>query len=203
MRRAGPILKRGGAEVLVNHEVELLLRAPLVADAEQALVMLHDHDISWWNPADAVVDLPSATAWCERGADWSTGRHATFHIIATATDELVGTVSLFAIIDEVQIARIGYRVAPAWRGKGVARRVVSAVAEWGFSTRELERISLEHALDNPASCRVAESAGFAFEGVERSADVDPLGQRRDCHLHARLAGDPAPPLAPVRIVEPS
>jgi RimJ/RimL family protein N-acetyltransferase len=42
---------------------------------------------------------------------------------------------------------------------------------------------------NPASCRVAEKAGFRLEGTMRASFRAEDGQRYDEHLHARLATD--------------
>ena len=54
----------------------------------------------------------------------------------------------------------------------------------------LPRIGLVHAVENPASCRVAESAGFALEGTARQEFEHADGRRYDYHHHARLAADP-------------
>jgi len=39
---------------------------------------------------------------------------------------------------------------------------------------------------------VAVAAGFVLEGTARSAYAVPGGGREDCHVHGRLADDPAP-----------
>lgn len=46
-------------------------------------------------------------------------------------------------------------------------------------------------MNNPASCVVAERAGFIAEGVER-AKLKHGDERFDVELHARLATDPVP-----------
>ena len=63
--------------------------------------------------------------------------------------------------------------------------MVDAVTRWAFEEHELMRVQLEHALGNPASCRVAELAGFRLEETARSAYALPDGEREDCHLHGR------------------
>jgi RimJ/RimL family protein N-acetyltransferase len=72
--------------------------------------------------------------------------------------------------------------------------MVDAVTRWAFQERDLMRVQLEHALGNPASCRVAEAAGFLLEGTTRSAYALPDGGREDCHIHGRLPTDPLPSL---------
>jgi RimJ/RimL family protein N-acetyltransferase len=70
--------------------------------------------------------------------------------------------------------------------------MVDAVTTWAFASRGLMRVQLEHAVSNPASCRVAVAAGFLLEGTARSAYAVPDGGREDCHLHGRLPTDPTP-----------
>lgn len=48
-------------------------------------------------------------------------------------------------------------------------------------------------MNNPASCRVATSAGFLPEGIER-AKLRYGDERFDVEAHARLRTDPAPAL---------
>jgi RimJ/RimL family protein N-acetyltransferase len=69
--------------------------------------------------------------------------------------------------------------------------MVDAVTRWGFETRGLMRVQLEHSVHNLASCRVAEAAGFALEGLTRSAYAVPgTEERHNAHIHGRLPTDP-------------
>ncbi|HVQ88686.1 MAG TPA: GNAT family protein [Actinomycetes bacterium] len=168
----------------------LLLRSPLDADAADALLMLQDPQVDQWHPAPAVVDIESAQDWCRRGADWSRGEHATFAIIDTATERLVGNISL-GDIDQVEqrAAAVAYRVAPWARRQGVASGAVELVTVWAFDQLRIERIKLEHSVGNEASCLVAQRARYALEGVMRQGHRDERGVRHDAHLHARLISD--------------
>ncbi len=53
----------------------------------------------------------------------------------------------------------------------------------------MHRVQLAHAVDNVASCRVAEKAGFRLEGTLRGSNRLASGFA-DEHVHARVAGDP-------------
>jgi RimJ/RimL family protein N-acetyltransferase len=169
------------------------LRPPSIAEAQDALAMLLDPLTVRWNAAPSVVDLATARAWCERGADWSDGTHATFSVLDATTGRLAGNVSLWRVdLHDQRSAAIGYRTAPWARGRGVATAGVGAVTRWAFGALGVERIELPHAVDNLASCRVAEKCGYLPEGVLRGAFRKPDGRRDDEHLHARLASDPDP-----------
>jgi RimJ/RimL family protein N-acetyltransferase len=176
----------------------LQLRPPTEAEAPDALLMLRDPDVVRWNPGPALhqLDLDEARAWCRRGADWSSGTHATFSALDATSGRLLGNVSLHKIDLEQQDAEIGYRVAPWARGVGVGTTAVAAATRWAFGALDLVRIELRHSLANPASCRVAVKAGYLLEGTLRQAYVYGDGVRHDEHLHARLSDDPEPGAQP-------
>jgi len=167
------------------------LRPPQAIDAADALAMMRDPQVAIWNPAPNIVDVPSAEAWLARSADWTPGDHATFSVLDPA-GRYAGVVSLHHINRHQSTADIGYRVAPWARGRGVATASVRTVTDWAFADLSLVRIQIFHGVGNPGSCRVAEKAGYALEGVLRSASLYGDGLRHDDHLHARLAGDPVP-----------
>ncbi|HEX3929677.1 MAG TPA: GNAT family N-acetyltransferase [Nocardioides sp.] len=170
---------------------DLVIRPPAVEDAPAAFELLNDPDVMRWNPGRDCPDLLTAEAFCRESADWSDGTHATWHAVDRETSLMVGNVSLFAIDLDDAVAKIGYRTMPAARGRGVARQMVDAVTGWAFERRGLMRVQLEHSVRNLASCRVAEAAGFGYEGTARSAYAVPGGTGRDdCHIHGRLPGDP-------------
>ena len=170
----------------------LVIRPPVPDDAPEAFELMNDPAVRRWNPTRDCPDLATAEQWCRDGADWSAGTHATWHAVDRRTGRMVGNASLFAIDTDDLVAKIGYRVLPSARGRGVARQMVDAITRWAFESRGLMRVQLEHAVPNLASCRVATGAGFVLEGTTRSAYAVPGGAREDCHIHGRLVGDPAP-----------
>lgn len=168
----------------------LVLRLPRRSEAAEALAMLLDAAVMQWNPAPLVVDLWSAKSWCDRGADWSKGGHATFSIVEAATGRYAGNISVFDLDLEQAVGSVGYRIAPTHRRQGIATAALTAVAAWALGDVRLERLQLFHGVPNVGSCVVAERCGFALEGTLRSATVFGDGHRYDEHLHARLASDP-------------
>lgn len=164
------------------------LRPWTPADAPAVLAALQDPDIVRWNGA-AVSDLAAAQAWVRSRADWSAGDHASFAISATTDLTLLGSVSLHQI-DVVQgDAEVGYWVAPDARGQGLAARAVMLVYRWVFAVLPLDRIELAHAVENEASRRVAEAAGFTLEGRLRRSYRYGDGVKHDELLWSRLRAD--------------
>jgi|SRR5580658_5800094 RimJ/RimL family protein N-acetyltransferase len=106
---------------------------------------------------------------------------------------LVGNVGLknreeTGRIGERETAEIGYWTAVAARGRGIAPAAVRAVTDWifdAFAGASLRQIMLVHDVGNPASCRVAEKAGYPF--LELSP-ANPPRWFTDGHIHMRLRG---------------
>ena len=88
-----------------------------------------------------------------------------------------------------QSAEIGYWVAAAARGRGVASTAARLLSDFGFETLGLRRIELNAAVDNAASRRVAEKAGFELEGVRRPGAV--AGVPTDFAVYSRIAAPPS------------
>ena len=124
--------------------------------------------------------------------DWSAGDHATWCVTAGPAGPLLGTVSLHRIDRDQRDGEIGYWTAPAARGRGIAARAVDGAVRWGFTELGLRRVQLFHAVENTASARVAEKAGFRREGRLRRSHRYGDGRWHDELLWARLDDDPAP-----------
>jgi RimJ/RimL family protein N-acetyltransferase len=88
-------------------------------------------------------------------------------------------------------AELGYIVASAARGRGVATEILNQLTRWAFDELDMERLTLLISIDNPASERVAEKCGYVREGVARSLYLKE-GQRGDASAWSRLPSDPEP-----------
>ncbi|WP_448614833.1 GNAT family N-acetyltransferase [Modestobacter sp. URMC 112] len=173
----------------------LLLRPWRENDVRAVAAALRDPAIRLWNGAGAGSDEEVA-AMLRRRRDWSEGDHASFAVVSATGGELRGSVSLHSIDRDQADAEIGYWTVPAARGQGVAVAAVVAVCGWGFPAFGLDRIELVHAVENPASGRVAAKAGFVLEGRLRRSYRYGDGVKHDELLWSRLADDPPPPVAP-------
>jgi RimJ/RimL family protein N-acetyltransferase len=80
---------------------------------------------------------------------------------------------------------VGYWLLRSAWGRGVATRVVCALAEHAFSSG-VARVEASIRPANTASIAVAERAGFEREGLRRSA-LPHAGTRADAYLYARIA----------------
>jgi RimJ/RimL family protein N-acetyltransferase len=131
--------------------------------------------------------IAAALAWCEERGDWSDGTHASWAIAAGG--EFAGSISLFKLDFDQLAGEAGYWVLPEFRRRGIASAALRAVAAYGFGPLGLHRIELFHAVENVASCRVAERAGFLGEGLHRQSFRYGDDRYHDEHSHARLSTD--------------
>ena len=168
------------------------LRPPSLRDVPDMMEMSRDEDIALWNPLVSGADEETARAWAERWSDWDGGRSALFGVYEAVEGRLLALVSLHKIDLGLSFGELGYRVAPWARGRGVATTSLATVSDWAFGYLELTRLQLIHAVENAASCRVAEKCGFLHEGTTRSSFRYGDGELHDEHIHGRLATDPVP-----------
>ncbi|WP_328900412.1 GNAT family N-acetyltransferase [Streptomyces sp. NBC_00441] len=133
-----------------------------------------------------VADEEAAAHWLRAQEE---GRASGLrHSFAVVDTELgagpVGHVALSFPEPGAPSAEVGYWTAAPARGRGIAPRALKALSGWAsevFAGTGLVRLELLHQVDNAASCRVAEKAGYALSEVLPPAPPWP----REGHLHTR------------------
>jgi RimJ/RimL family protein N-acetyltransferase len=135
---------------------QIVLRPMHTADPDAIVAGLNDADVQRFMPLiPARYTRADADAWIERcAAVWRTGDSHPFAIVDAENDELLGSI-------ELHEATIGYWVTPHARGRGIATRALRLVCDW--ATQRPLRLTTH--LENAASQRVAEKAGFRRIGV--------------------------------------
>jgi RimJ/RimL family protein N-acetyltransferase len=148
---------------------ETSLRGWRDADVPALVEACQDPDIVRWTRVPASYGEADARFYLRQRYDATfAGVTAPFAMVHTATQELLGSISLMRFNWRHARGEVGYWLAASARGQGHATRAVRLICGWGFDTLGLERIDLLAATGNPASQRVAERAGFTREAVLRS-----------------------------------
>jgi RimJ/RimL family protein N-acetyltransferase len=149
---------------------ELTLRPWTDDDVEALIEAYRDPLLRRWTRIP-VTNADEARHWL------SLQRHGldTMDRISFAVDEarrdpdgrrLVANVVLKRDSRDPSHAEVGFWTAAPGRGRGIAPRAVIALTTWAVDTfAGLDRLELRHDVLNPASCRVAEKAGYAFDRV--------------------------------------
>ncbi|MFK0238076.1 GNAT family N-acetyltransferase [Streptomyces vinaceus] len=153
------VLVAAGREPAIRQWNRLLVETP--GDARRRIERMHER----WH--------------AELSAMWA---------IARPGEEAMGLIGWGDVDLTGGSAEIVYWILPAARGGGVVVEAAKRVSEWALNDLGLHRLRLCHSVANPASCRVADKAGFAFEGTMRSALLHADGWH-DEHLHALVQGD--------------
>ncbi|MFG1888918.1 GNAT family N-acetyltransferase [Micromonospora sp. NPDC049051] len=163
---------------------ELLLRPWRDDDAEALIAAYRDPVLRRWTRAPVTTTAEARRFLASAHRDWADGRRFSFAVLEPdpAGDILVAQVILKNVTARGEDAEVGYWTAAPARGRGVAPHALTAVTDWAFDRfAGLRRLDLLHQIDNPASCRVAEKAGYRFQEVLPARPPFP----RDGHRHAR------------------
>jgi len=109
-----------------------------------------------------------------------------FAITDASTGRLLGSIGV-RWNERRDVGEIGYWVRADARGRGVVSRALALVARFAVENEGAARLQLRADVENVASCRAAERAGFTREGVLRSAHWNErLGRRQDWALYSLL-----------------
>jgi RimJ/RimL family protein N-acetyltransferase len=140
-------------------------------------------------PPGTPAKVSGITHWLKTGVHELHRSGQGVHLaMADADDRVVGAISLFKTSWGAGTTEVGYGVHPLYRGRGFAPEAVRGLVDWVFATTELRRIDLTANLDNLASLRVAQKAGFTWEGVLRDAAMEDDGPH-DLVIFGLLRGD--------------
>lgn len=136
-------------------------------------------------------DDEAARRWVARAIEgWKHGV-ARFAIVPSTdpADRCVGQIGLVVAEHPAGNAEAVYWLLAEARGRSWAARALRLVSDWGFESLGLERIAVLADMDNLASQRTAEKAGFIREGILRGYERHPRLGRVDVWSFSRLATD--------------
>lgn len=94
------------------------------------------------------------------------------HLVLVDGGEIVGSAGLRNTDWVAGSCEIGYGVREGHRGKGYATAAARAVGHWALTDGGMRQVKLHARQDNAASVRVAEKAGYQWEGVVRVGTQD-------------------------------
>lgn len=158
------------------------LETPLWADDRVMLTGIEPDDsariAAWWSDrpvVEANIPMPLAPQTVGDATFRLMQRHNDpdqwyWMIVARATGDRIGTVSLQLLDRLARVGRLGILIGRAdYRGRGFGRSALSLMIRFGFNELDLQRQELNVLASNPAAIRLYERLGFQHEGVLRGA----------------------------------
>jgi RimJ/RimL family protein N-acetyltransferase len=166
------------------------VRTLLAADADEVDEVLGDRQTLRWLTFPAGAGQPAGLNWCTELAEQRRAAGAGDHygVIRREDDRLVGLLwtrrtDWGAMTTEVSVA-----VSAKARGFGVAAEALDALTIALLLEHGFQRIELRLVPGNTAARRVADKAGFVYEGLLRNAGNVHSG-RVDLEMWSMVAGD--------------
>ncbi len=107
--------------------------------------------------------------------DYENDRFYQWGIQLKAIGEVIGSISVVGLKEEVGAAEIGYCIGRRWWHQGIMSEALAAVIQYLFREAGCSRIAARHDVRNPHSGDVMKKCGMQFEGVTRSSDKNNQG----------------------------
>ena len=157
----------------------VVLRRWRAEDAEAVFEACQDPEIQRWTTLPTPYEREYAVGFVTAYSDhhWSTGEGAPC-ALALPEGELVGSMGVVRFEGTTPV--VGYWIAPAHRGRGLAVEGLRLLTRWLATERGAVRVRLEADARNGASRAVARRAGFVEQGpgpdglVVYSTEIDTL-----------------------------
>ena len=159
-------------------------------DAAPVSEIFADRQTRRWLPIPREYGQIDGTAWCTEMAEErrGTGTGDHYAVVRREDDRLVGCLWTKRTDWVARMTEISYAICPELRGFGVAAEAVDGLAIALVLERGFQRIEMRVAPGNIASRRVAEKAGFSYEGLLRNAAHVHSG-RVDLEVWSLVAAD--------------
>ena len=173
-----------------------ILRCPQRGDgaAINAAICSSMHELRPWMPwAQAAPLLDESEAYCRRNhARFRLREDLPFFIFEREPEGvegvLVGATGLHRIDWAVRRFEIGYWRRTGLQGHGIVTEAVRALSRMAFDALDARRVEVRMDDGNEASRKVAERAGFTFEGLLRQDMLTVAGVPRDTRVYSRVRG---------------
>jgi RimJ/RimL family protein N-acetyltransferase len=166
----------------------LRLRPPDVADVDEIVLACTDPDTRAWTMIPLDFDHVRARGFVANARSWWERDEGVRWVIADGDDRCVGLFDLRVLPGDPRAAEVFFISSPRSRGKGYLSAALRAVAVWAVAERGLARVEWRALVGNDGSRRVAERAGFHFEGISRQS-CDQRGTRYDAWVASLIAAD--------------
>lgn len=103
--------------------------------------------------------------------------------------QIIGSITVVRQSERDEFAEIGYCIGFDYWGKGIMTEAAQAVIDFLFRKVGFNRVSIEHAVKNPGSGKVAQKCGMKFEGTKREYFKAQSGEFLDINEYSILRSE--------------
>lgn len=165
------------------------LRGWETRDAPAVLAACQDPDIQEFTRIPVPYHREHADAFIALSQqEWREGVSAPFAVTDLTGRRLYGACGLHHVDHDRRAAEVGYWVAPAARGRGIARAALVLITDWALHSVGLRRVYATVEQRNTASVAVAVAAGYR-QVDDRLEYVELKGSIRAYRTYERVASD--------------
>ena len=150
-------------------ETSRLRLRPYRADDDEAMFALYSDPrvMRYWS-FPSWVEVAQARAYLEKArAGMDSGEIFPWAIAESASDRLIGALTLHSLHVEQLRAEVGYSLSPDYQGRGMAAEALRCGLAHAFDVLGLVRVEADIDPRNTASWRLLEKIGFVREGLLR------------------------------------
>lgn len=151
---------------------QLLLRRFTLEDAEAVYQnWASDPEVTrylTWQPQHSIEESKAA-----RQNNVENDQRADYYnwaIVLKELDEPIGAISVVRLNEKAEAVDIGYALGRLWWRKEIVVEAFTEVIPFLFEEVGVQRITARHDPNNPASGRVMQKCGLAYEGTLRRSD---------------------------------
>lgn len=155
-------------------------------DAQWVYESCQDPEVQRWTRVTVPYLMTDAEGFVGPFAShqWSSGNGAPFAVVDAESGIGIGAAGFVLTDPTSRVAEAGYWTSAAARGRGLTPRGLKLLSTWALHDAGIVRLELLIEEENSASRKVAERAGYSFEGL-LVKKVLHRGQQRNVAMYAR------------------
>ena len=167
----------------------ITLRKPHLDDTQAVFDGCQDPLIPRFTAISADYSMAHALDYVQRtDASVRTQRELPFVIEFGNGDDKVfaGTISFHSLSVKNSVGELGYWMTSSMRGKGIATTAARMLTDYGFASIGFKRVEALVDIENVASAKLLESAGYQREGLLKNKVTRDDGRQVDMYLFAAV-----------------
>ncbi|MGH2648986.1 MAG: GNAT family N-acetyltransferase [Ginsengibacter sp.] len=124
-------------------------------DAEKIMILRSDDRVNKFIDRPACVDIDDAKKFIEKIENGIAGNKSIYWVITLKDDDtLIGTICVWNISFENDMAELGYELHPDFQGKGMMQEAITKVIDYCFRKMKVKTITALPHPDNRKSINI-------------------------------------------------